>query len=201
MVEVLVLGEIYLSDVCGRLVETAADADDETGDEQQVGQRGAPLVGGPLRPEGDVAVELVEGDGSEDEDYQADREIGSRHAGTGLGRRLEILQTAGVELETPEGIEAGVGDESGCEGNGYHDVVDAEDDGEDLVIPPAGDDCHEEGDDEQVEGCGEVEGEPVDDDVPQVGGGEGMTFGIGHHKHHLRQDEHHYRQQVEFYQI
>ena len=91
------------------------------------------------------------------------------------------MQTDGIELESPERVETGIGDEGQGQGEGDDAIVDSQDTEQYPVLPPNGDNCDEEGDDEQVETGREVECESMTKDIPYVAHGERMAIAICPH--------------------
>ena len=65
-----------------------------------------------------------------------------------------------------------------------------------LIVPPERCQSDDEGEDEQIEAGGEIEGESVADDIPHVASGKGVTLAVDQHKHYFGGNEYHCCQQV-----
>ena len=193
MVEKLVLREISLSDIGGRFVYSAPDADDDNGQQQQVEERAQQLLRSRTQPE--FGITFINNEGNQQPYDKAHNHIAGRNAGHGLGGRRKILQARGIELESPEGIKTGVGHEGQRQGYGNKGKPDAHHPAQNASRPwqianPQTHDCNQNGYSQDIKGRGKIERETVGDDRPHISRRKGMAIMVkkheeafGHQKH------------------
>ena len=122
-------------------------------------------------------------------------QVTCRHAGHGLCRRAEILQARGVELELPEGVEAGIGHEGQGKGDGHDGIVDPEHRAGHPYPYRHGRD--EEGHDEEVECRRQVERQSVPRHSQIIARRDAMPRPVAEHEHPLSHHKQQHRQQIE----
>ena len=86
-------------------MNSAPDADDDNGQQQQVEERAQQLLRSRTQPE--LEITFINNEGNQQPYDKAHNHIAGRNAGHGLGGRRKILQARGIELESPEGIKTG----------------------------------------------------------------------------------------------
>ena len=208
MVEKCILRVIDLSHIRRRFIYTTTDTYYHQGNETDV-KNGLRQFPGKRRNLAitfrQIRKHLVNEESDDEKQQETEDDITDGYACHCFRGRLQILQTGSIQLESPERIEARVGNKSQGKCQGNNDEIDGHDTFHHLsglcsLYPNSGNN-HQQGHAKEIESRGTVEGKTMSNDVPNICRHKRVPLPVGKHKDNLGEDKNQHRHEESPYQI